>query len=297
MSKQFFISTGDKAGFYTLRVVVPKYVGGQWIDGSDYLCTLSTDWDAAVEKAREYLREHYAGTDCKLYGDEFKLQDIQRRKSEDLAAEREAAEQAAIQREITRAAENRMAIEVALRDERITFGKFGPQGTSKGMTFRDCAENHLDYCRWIRDRAEEIAFDIDAAKHPQMLNRLEVCAVAFVHWAAANGIDLSEPAAGAEYVGTEGDKIQIELTVERMKDAHFTAPNGATSYSWLYFCRDAAGNHVNFKTASRTFDDVHRNDSITVTGTVKSHSEFNGAPNTWLARVKCVAHQPKESAA
>lgn len=296
MSNQFFISTGDKAGFYTLRAVVPKYVGGQWVDGSEYICTLSTDWDAAVKKAHAYLAEHYTG-DVKLYGNQFELQDIQRRKAEDLAAERDAAKHAAIEREYTRAAENRLAIATALRDERITFGKHGPQGTSKGTTFQTAADQHIDYCRWIRDRAAEISFDLDAGRHPQTLNRLEVCAVAFVRWAEANGVDLSEPAAGAEYVGTEGQKIEIELTVERIKNAHGSAPNGAPIFSWLYFCRDAGGNHVNFKTSSKTFDNVLPSAKITVAGTVKSHSEFNGAPNTWLARVKCVAHQLEESAA
>jgi len=297
MSKQFFISTGDKAGFYTLRVVVPKYVGGQWIDGSDYLCTLSTDWDAAVQKAREYLREHYPDADTKLYGDEFKLHDIQRRKSEDLAAEREAAEQAAIQREYTRAAENRLAIATAFRDERITFGKFGPQGTGRGMTFKAAADQHIDYCRWIRSKAEEIAFDLNADKHPQMLNRLEVCAVAFVRWAEYHGIDLSEPEVSSIHVGTEGEKVEMWLTVERIKDSHFTAPNGATSYSWMHFCKDAAGNVISFKTGSQTFDDVQTGDTIKVKGTIKSHSEFKGIPNTWLGRVKCVEHQPKEQTA
>jgi len=296
MSKQFFISTGDKAGFYTLRVVVPKFVGGQWIDGSDYLCTLSTDWESAVDKARDYLRTHYE-CDAKLYGNQFQLQDIQRRKSEDLAAEREAAEQAAVQREITRAAENRAAITVALRDEQITFGKFGPQGTRSGTSFKIMAEQYIDYCRWMRDKAADIGFDIHADRHPQTLNRLEACVIAFLRWAEDHGVDLSDPEPGTEYVGTEGEKIQIELTVERIKDAHFTAPNGATSYSWMYFCRDAAGNHVNFKTASQTFDDVMVNDAITVAGKVKSHSEFKDTPNTWLTRVKCVEHKAKESAA
>jgi hypothetical protein len=88
MQDIYYISTGQKNGFYTLRhqfsVIVKLPNGTRIHDYDHYVMTLSTDADKATARAREM--------GFAVSKPQFTLEEIKRRKSELVQAEREALE-------------------------------------------------------------------------------------------------------------------------------------------------------------------------------------------------------------
>lgn len=59
----YYISTGDKSGFYTLRVVTFEYSEERYMNREQYVQNLSTDWNEAVKKAVKMTGGRVKGTD------------------------------------------------------------------------------------------------------------------------------------------------------------------------------------------------------------------------------------------
>lgn len=108
----------------------------------------------------------------------------------------------------------------------------------------------------------------------------------------------------SEYVGSVGSKISVQVTLTNefeYVDYKFSF-YGTTHYT--YIMEDDQGNVYVWKTTTTLvfgYDDHHldcirKGDKMTISGTVKEHSEFKGVKQTILTRCKfaLVAHKPDE---
>ena len=130
----FGISTGDKAGFYTLRAfgVRTRYTQTEFgtesesDDASVYIRNLSTDKAQALDAAREYLQKHYPS--ARFSGVvNFDLDEIHRISREE--SERRAAAEAA-------------------RIAGTDFSLF-PGGKYAGQSVNDVIAEDKGYCEWF----------------------------------------------------------------------------------------------------------------------------------------------------
>lgn len=92
----------------------------------------------------------------------------------------------------------------------------------------------------------------------------------------------------SEYVANVGDKIEIELTVDREVECNYGV-GYRTVTSYLYIMHDNKGNVVTWKASNcMVVGDkyVQSGDTVTLKGTVKEHSVYNGVKQTVLTRCK-----------
>jgi len=92
--------------------------------------------------------------------------------------------------------------------------------------------------------------------------------------------ELTELNSKSDYVGSEGDKLELKVKVEKI--IHYDSMYGIT---WITIMRTEDGNVVVYK---GKYLDKNEGDEITIKGTVKEHSEYNGTKQTRLQRVKVV---------
>jgi len=88
-------------------------------------------------------------------------------------------------------------------------------------------------------------------------------------------------AATSQWIGTEGDRVELELTLTGRFEYE-------TQYGVTYGHRftDAQGNVVVYKGSVRL--DGERGDVLKLKGTIKAHDERDGIKQTLLARVKAI---------
>lgn len=84
--------------------------------------------------------------------------------------------------------------------------------------------------------------------------------------------------AASEYVGTVGERIELQLTIERVIELQ-----GDYGMRNILIMRDAAGNAVLWSTGAATGEPGER---LKLRGTVKKHSEYRGGKQTELTRCK-----------
>jgi len=84
----------------------------------------------------------------------------------------------------------------------------------------------------------------------------------------------------SDYVGTPGEKIQIELTY--VKFFHYDTMFGTT---WIHKFEDNNGNIFVWKT-SKALTDIKCSDSLKLKGSIKEHNEYKGEKQTILTRCK-----------
>ena len=131
MKDTYYISSGAKNGFYTLRNQYAIKIGT--MDGNriyyydDFICILATDAGRAVEKAERMGH--------KVQKPQFSLEEIKRRNSELVQAEREAVEKVAEEKRIER--EN---IIQAFLDRKVW-----PMGQYKEQPFSDAPDSYIMY--------------------------------------------------------------------------------------------------------------------------------------------------------
>lgn len=139
-SSTYYIGTGQKNGFYTLRhqytIEVSTETGKALFDYDEYVCTLSTDRKKAVEKAEKM------GHTVSL--PEFTLEEITRRNAALCAEEREKA--VAIEREIQRKAKFEL--------EKFYKKRLWPVGKHRGEKY-DVADN--DYIMFFGGGDDRLA--------------------------------------------------------------------------------------------------------------------------------------------
>lgn len=97
----------------------------------------------------------------------------------------------------------------------------------------------------------------------------------------------AEAAKASEFVGAEGDKLEIEVTIVneiRLEDNY--SYHGGTKP--LYMMQDAAGNSLKWF-ASRDIDGMEQGNTVTIKGTVKAHQMHEKyGKSTILTRCKIV---------
>lgn len=97
-----------------------------------------------------------------------------------------------------------------------------------------------------------------------------------------NAIEASkgvEPAKESEYIGNEGEKVNMIVTLDHI--AYWESIYGTT---YVYTFTDEKGNVIVWKTAKGMA--IENGEKITLTGTIKEHSEYKGVKQTVLTRCK-----------
>lgn len=197
--------------------------------------------------------------------------------SKEYTAEHEAKLEAArIKREEAKAAIVKADTEKYLSGEsKIYFGKYNHK------SILEVAEEDYSYLLWLATRSSDAALSIACSKI------VEEGEEARVEERAAKLAEL-------EYVGKAGEKIQIEVTLE--KEARYETSYGMMS---LYKFKDANGNILVWKTSTflcrrKVVDGceysvgIEEGETFTIKATIKEHSEYLGEKQTVLTRVKLV---------
>ena len=96
-------------------------------------------------------------------------------------------------------------------------------------------------------------------------------------WNRENTVD-------AGYYGEVGDKINLEVTYVRYAcwENNYSYYGGTT----FLYTFEMGGHTFIWKTSKYITDEIEEGDTITITGTIKEHSEYNGIKQTVLTRCK-----------
>ncbi len=101
----------------------------------------------------------------------------------------------------------------------------------------------------------------------------------------------AEERAASEYIGSIGDKLDIEVTFSH--EVSFDTQFGRMN---IYFFKDEAGNTLAWKTSAMLWIDdldengnnifIRKGDKIRFTASIKEHNEYKGEKQTMLQRVR-----------
>ena len=103
--------------------------------------------------------------------------------------------------------------------------------------------------------------------------------------------EIAAKKARSQYVGTEGERLTVEVTVEKAINFARRGHCGfGTELATIYKLRDREGNALVWIT-SGTLNTIRGHEAeegeqVTITATVKKHSEYDGERQTELSRVK-----------
>lgn len=97
--------------------------------------------------------------------------------------------------------------------------------------------------------------------------------------------EIAAKKARSQYVGTEGEKITIEADLEAVIRYKVAGPFGQPETRLLYKFRDSDGNALAWHTSSGRYIELE-GERVTVTATIKRHSEYRGEKQTELLRCK-----------
>ena len=94
----------------------------------------------------------------------------------------------------------------------------------------------------------------------------------------------------SQYVGTEGEKIQINVVYEFTASFEVRDPFGRPETRYIHSFKDEAGDKLVWKTGTYPawVFDLEKGDKIEIKGTVKAHSEYREEKQTSLIRCKAV---------
>lgn len=87
----------------------------------------------------------------------------------------------------------------------------------------------------------------------------------------------------AGHLGAVGERLDAEVTIRSMRD--FASDYGT---KWLVTMTTAAGHVLKTWSTGSFPTEVDPGDTVTIRGTVKSHGDYRGLPETTLTRVKIV---------
>ena len=160
-------------------------------------------------------------------------------------------------------------------ESKIYFGKYNHK------SILEVAEENYSYLLWLATRSSDAALSIACSKI------VEDGEEARLEERAAKLAEL-------QYVGKAGDKIQVEVTLE--KEARYETQYGLMI---LYKFKDVDGNILVWNTSTflcrRNVVDgceysvgITEGETVTINATIKSHSEYNGEKQTVITRVKLV---------
>jgi hypothetical protein len=91
----------------------------------------------------------------------------------------------------------------------------------------------------------------------------------------------------AGHLGTVGEKVTVGVTIQFVKSIE-SSFNGRPTYSWLVVMKTDEGHTLKTFSSGAFGFEVEKGLGYTITGTVKSHDDYNGLPETMLTRCKIV---------
>lgn len=252
-----FISTGDKVGFYTLRVMenVGVYIEGQLrvIKKDFYIQNLSTDKQVAVEKAEKISEE----MGLPFYGNaEFDLEEIRRRSAEETKAQKEAQERAIREQE----EKIKQEFIAAVGDSVFLTGKY------TGRTASDVANVDVGYLFWLASAFEE-------GSH----SKFQINAYIAKKFIEENNI--KQPG----YIGEVGGEITTTLTLKYSKWTNGQFP------TIMFVANTSFGEEVMFFSVAKKFQALENGNTFSIKGMVKEQREsFSGNKQTIINKPKMV---------
>lgn len=264
IKREVYIGTGELTGFYTLRkVIYSTDPNGGWLFSDNYVKNLSTD----PKKADELAAQYAARTGCLLTG--YADFDLRAHKNNELL--------------------NNRVIAFIKEHQIINFGKY------RGRTFSEIVESDPQYMQWLK--SEEVNIRI---KQPTF----KLTMVAVQQLCEEGALSIPEKVAKpvvekktSEFVGTVGEKIEIELkivfrkyvssqfggsTMLIMVDENGNVVKTFTNASWL-------DEEVKDETGTYFRQNVIKGDKIKLVGTVSKHDDsYNNEKSTILKRPKLI---------
>lgn len=263
IKREVYIGTGELTGFYTLRkVVYSTDPNNGWLFSDNYVKNLSTD----PKKADELAAQYAARTGCLLTG--YADFDLRAHKNNELL--------------------NNRVIAFIKEHQIINFGKY------RGRTFSEIVESDPQYMQWLK--SEEVNIRI---KQPTF----KLTMVAIQQLCDEGVLSIPEKVAKpvvekktSEFVGTVGEKIEIELkivfrkyvssrfggsTMLVMVDENDNVVKTFTNASWL-------DEEVKDDTGSYIRQNVIKGDKIKISGLVGKHETYNEEKSTILKRPKLI---------
>jgi len=263
IKREVYIGTGELTGFYTLRkVIYSTDPNNGWMFSDRYIKNLSTDPKKADEMAEQYASR--TGSLLTGYAD-F---DLRAHKNNELL--------------------NNRVIAFIKEHQIINFGKY------RGRTFSEIVEKDPQYMQWLK--SEEVNIRI---KQPTF----KLTMVAVQQLCEEGVLSIPEKVAKpvvekktSEFVGTVGEKIEIELKVVLRKNVS-TKFGGST----MLIMVDENGNVVKTFTNASWLDEevkdetgfyfrqnVIKGGKIKIAGLVAKHDIYNEEKSTILKRPKLI---------
>ena len=266
IKREVYIGTGELTGFYTLRRLTYSIGPDRgFVYHDDYVKNLSTD----PKKADDLAAQYAAKNGCLLTG--YADFELRAHKNNELLNER--------------------VITFIKEHQVFNFGKY------RGRTFSDILESDPQYMHWLK--SEEVN-----TKTKQ--NTFKLTCVAIQELCNEGALVIPEPVVEpvveevkkpSEYIGTVGEKIELELTVVFRKhvDSAFGGTNMLimvddndnvvktfTNASWLY-------EEIEDDTGFYTRHKVIKGDRIKIKGTIKKHdNSYKDEKATILSRPKLI---------
>lgn len=251
--RYYYLSTGSKQGYYTLRVYWREATFGNGPNGAyftgmqdrdEYIANLSTDRTLALRKAREYVAKRGGTLDTEVA---FDLKEIQRR--------------AAVESD----------------PYRLDFSEH------KGQTVDTLADTHPDFLIWLKH-----AFaSTDPAKGRYVLRINELlglghaglCAAEWEYTERQKSQALARVERqdarlakfeAARYLGAIGEKLTLEVRITRI----FTN-EGQWGPTRTVLLRDADGNYLRTGGSGKDLLTLKQGRRYRIAATVKAHSRFD----------------------
>lgn len=260
----FYISTGDKRGFYTLRgiEIIRTYVQNEWGNGmvsgsyprDFYVQNLSTDYDTAVEKAKDMIG------DTPLKTEAFALEEIKRRDAELVEAEKRAIIQAAQEEYDRIVGSGGLFI--------MPFGKWSGRPISEiPLDYRVWFVNSLDGEADSKTRAIAAVMNWDGSVTAELERR------------ERRQKEIEERKANSQFVGEIGERQDFIL-----KHVYSRSFGGYYGTVFIEIFTDMDGNTIKYMGGASL--DVEPDGEYTITGTIKKHEEYQGEKQTVIARPK-----------
>lgn len=248
-----FISTGDKTAMYTLRVMCRDRVSvGRevYVIAQDHFIKILSNDKAKAENSAQELCDDMC---VPLKSDaSFDLNEIKRRKSEEVQAEREARERSI--REYQERIENEF--QEGIRGDVFLIGKHIGKNPS---------EVDVGYLFWLADQ------EISSNKSRYDIN-IQIAS----NYIKENNIQ--RPG----YVGFLHEPIELELKLISCFATQGVYP------SYIFKTVTPAQEQVVFFSTSKKFLALNKGDTFKITGSVRSHDEYNGQFSTCIAKPKMV---------
>lgn len=246
MSQQryYYLSTGSKQGFYTLRVYWRERVGDLVHDHDEYIANLSTDRGLALRKAREYVARRGGKLDPEVA---FDLKEIKRR------------------------------VACEANPYRLDFS------LHTGKTVDELADTHPDFLIWLKhefspDNPSKGRF-VQRINELLVIGHATLCTAEWEYTArqkaqvadrTAKDEALLAKFERAQHVGVVGEKITLVVRVTAI-----FRNEGQWGPTCTVLLRDAEGNYLRTSGTGKALWKLAQGEPYRISATVKAHGRFD----------------------